>query len=80
MTDREKVELQKINEILESALRKIFLKEIGDHFSLNLDNEILGQVLRARLEARQMIEEGFKEIERLNKKEEPERIKDNQAI
>ena len=80
MTEREKVELKKMNEILEGALRKMFLKGIGSDYPTGESNELLGQRLRARLEAQEMIEEGFKEIERLNKKDEPQKIKENEAV
>lgn len=64
LTDLEKAELQRIadNPPVIEILQKVFLNMLIQEYDLTNSNEDLGATLRARLEAKQTLERGFREL------------------
>ncbi len=72
MNELEKKELEKLNDnrILLEAIEKVFMSMLDfDEFDDDMPNNLLGESLKAKLEARKIIKNGFKEIENYKRSE-----------
>lgn len=63
--DRKILSIVADNPTLISVLREVFEEKFSvDGINIGLDNEVLGQMVRARIVGLKALDEGFKEIDR----------------
>jgi hypothetical protein len=82
MTDIEKAKLEQLNDdtVLLGAIKEVLLNNTEPIIdATRLSNEQLGAITRAKENAKEMIKDGFKEIERYKKVKISERLNENPA-
>lgn len=72
MNENEQKELERLahNPTMLRALRKLFLNKSVTEFNLSQSNERLGEIIRAAETANKAVEEVFKELYKITKKDE----------